>query len=759
MTGLLLYILLALSAFIQKPENVSAIHYGFNHLEGALVEEQLSSSLDTVYYVFTEAKHKPDSDPLWRKRGIEQECLLFDGYSTYIEKTDFVPSNEFTISVWVAPRAFEWGDEGKLSVIVNQQNLPEKEGFALGMFRHGSWSFQFGDGEKWIELWDEGHALPKNEWSFITATFTENKAAIYLNGEMLREQDFNNAFNFAPAADQDLLIGQHNQAVEIGRNPPFKLNMFNGLMDELLIQEHALTAGEVKNLFNGYIPSGNIPEIAFEDIALDFTKYKGDLYRPVYHAIAPAHWMNEPHAPFYYNGKYHLFYQHNPTGPYWHQIHWGHWVSEDMVNWKHAPIALSPEKGDLTPDGVWSGSAYYDENGEPVLFFTAGNDSKKPNQAVGIARVEDINDPHFIEWEYHPGLVAEQPSGYLFNEFRDPFVWKDEEQWYMLVGTGIEGEGGTAALFTSTDIINWRYQNPFYMSDFEKYPQLGLVWELPVFLPVGKYSSGETKYIMLISPVGDPAVVEVYYWLGRFDKEQYKFIPDQADPQLIDYGRFGFTGPSGMIDPKTGRPVVFTIAQGKYRGLSPYEMGWAHNAGLPVSLSLDTRGELLLEPVEEIENNRGKQLLSIKNKSLKEANEALQHISGDLLEIQLSLEGKGKQPYGLTVRKSKNGQEQTHLFYNPDKKTFGIDRSKTTKLQQNGINEGSLTLDEGSFELRVFLDKSMLEAYGNKRRSITSRTYCSLEDALGIAIFGNKDLKVKSLEIWEMNPIDWEYVD
>jgi beta-fructofuranosidase len=758
----MLLLLLKALLFLFPPQDsapAASLHYSFNHRKGAVVEEKRSGTFDTVQYVFTRALYKPNSDPLWRANGIEQECLLFDGYSTYIEKQEFSPAREFTLSVWVAPRAFEWGDEGKLSAIINQQDLPAKRGFALGMFRHGSWSFQFGDGRQWVELWDEGNTLPRNSWSFLTATLSETGASLYLNGRKISEKRFDSLFTLLPAADEPLLIGRHNQAVELGRNPPFKLNMFNGLMDELHMQEGVLQEREVKALFEAYLPSGNIPAISFSDIALDFTKYEGDRFRPGYHAIAPAHWMNEPHAPFYFQGKYHLFYQHNPTGPYWHQIHWGHWVSEDMINWQHAPIALAPEKGDLTPDGVWSGAAHYDAKGEPLLFFTAGNDSKTPNQAVGIARPANISDPNLKEWVYHPELVAEQPEGYLFNEFRDPFVWKEAETWYMLVGTGLENRGGTAALFTSRDALNWEYRNPFYISDFSKYPQLGLVWELPVVLPLGTYPSGETRYILLISPVRDPAIVEVYYWLGRFDKHSLSFVPDQAEPQLMDYGRFGFTGPSGMIDPKTGRAIVFTIAQGKHRGLNVYEMGWAHNAGLPVALRLDDSGDLRFEPIEEIESRRGKKLLSLTNQSLQAANKALQAVKGDQLEIQLRFASSSRNPHGLLVRKSDKGEEQTRLYYNPRDNTFGIDRRQTTRYQHNGLDEGPLDLGDTPFALRVFLDKSMLEAYANQRKSITSRTYCSLEDALGIALFGDKGLKIESLEVWEMEPIPWSYTD
>ena len=79
-----------------------------------------------------------------------------------------------------------------------------------------------------------------------------------------------------------------------------------------------------------------------------------DPHRPQYHFLPPINWMNEPHAPLYWNGRYHIFYQFNPHGPYWGNIHWGHAVSEDLVHWTHLPIALAPEPGSDSV-GAWSG--------------------------------------------------------------------------------------------------------------------------------------------------------------------------------------------------------------------------------------------------------------------------------------------------------------------------------------------------------------------------------------------------------------------
>ena len=204
--------------------------------EGITTAEAVSNRLNTIDYVFNEAKFKPSTYAI-RRTGISGKALVFDGFSIKIVRNadDFnTPSEAITISVWIAPRAFEHGDGNKLSAIVNQQNLTSKKGFALGMFRHGRWSFQFGDGNSWVEVWDNEHPIPVSQWSFLTATYDANKktAAIYLNGELVSEKKLSVPIKIAPAK-QDFIIGQHNQPETIDRT--FKLNMFNGLMDELKI--------------------------------------------------------------------------------------------------------------------------------------------------------------------------------------------------------------------------------------------------------------------------------------------------------------------------------------------------------------------------------------------------------------------------------------------------------------------------------------------------------------------------------------------
>ncbi|WP_169089336.1 glycoside hydrolase family 32 protein [Paenibacillus sp. PL91] len=160
--------------------------------------------------------------------------------------------------------------------------------------------------------------------------------------------------------------------------------------------------------------------------------------------LPPEHLMNEPHGSKFFNGQYHLFYQHNPQIQYWNHIHWSHAVSSDLVRWRDVPFVLSPEKGDIAPDCCWSGGTVIDDEGVPVISYAAGDKRQDPDQSLAMARssflVDGNND--LIDWIKYSHYVATLPEGVgLRGNFRDPFVWKEESMWYMLVTTSIPGRG------------------------------------------------------------------------------------------------------------------------------------------------------------------------------------------------------------------------------------------------------------------------------------------------------------------------------
>ena len=93
-----------------------------------------------------------------------------------------------------------------------------------------------------------------------------------------------------------------------------------------------------------------------------------DPRRPQFHLLPAANWMNDPNGPIYWKGNYHMFYQYNPHGAYWGDMHWGHAVSPDMVHWRHLPVALAPTPGGPDAAGCFSGTSVIDGDRVAVVY-------------------------------------------------------------------------------------------------------------------------------------------------------------------------------------------------------------------------------------------------------------------------------------------------------------------------------------------------------------------------------------------------------
>ena len=283
--------------------------------------EAVSTRRDPVSFVFNEARYKPNSDPQWRAAPacIKGGCLLFDGYSTDIEAAGLTAQQiaaGWTVSAWVAPHAFEWGDGGQYSGFVSQYDEQARSGFSFGMYRFGSWGIKLGLGVAEFDLRVNDRKLPKDRWSHVAASYEprSRRVQLFLDGELVASGAAKEGAFTLPA--RGLTIGRHSEPRKVA--DVFEMNTFLGLMDEVRIEAGARDAATVAASMRADLAArgGKAPQLARADLTIDAAVFDGDRHRPQYHAMPDFGWMNEPHGAFYYQGQYHLFFQKNPFGPF-----------------------------------------------------------------------------------------------------------------------------------------------------------------------------------------------------------------------------------------------------------------------------------------------------------------------------------------------------------------------------------------------------------------------------------------------------------
>ena len=774
-----------------------ALSYSFEESAGNMAKEAVSGKDYKINYVFNEENadklFKAPSDPL-KKAGVKGKSLYMDGFSNSITNRDFkIPSSEITLSAWVAPRVFEnlpnYGDASdaagnpRLTSVINKGNVEAGEGFLLGYGRLGLWGIQLAlhneetDEDYVLAFYDPMNALPLYEWSHIAVSFDGKTGYIglFYNGAPSYEAIIPELAETRIINSEDpLYIGRFvNPVTEFG----IDRQLVSGLLDEVEIYKSSLSPKEIREVYGDTDLEGH-PALEWKVIALDSSVYEGDRYRPQYHGIPPAVWMNEPHSPFYYKGKYHVFYQHNPSGPYWSQIRWAHIVSDDMIHWEYVKDAVVPTKG-ICPEGVWTGGACIGPDGTPWLAITAGtNTTGWSGQNVAFAHAADPDDPYLTDWIVEDKVAITQPSDDSQGErdqFRDPFVWYDDGVYYMMVSTSIPGRGGSANVYTSTDMREWQSRGYLYECDYNLYPEQGAHWECVVMLPISTKDGSQTKYILFDCPqyTVDGYTVECYYWIGTFDKNTCRFIPDDHKPRLFDMGRGVYTGQNGFCfltdedvaagktDYEQGRTVIYAIAQGKDAGTAQNEnAGWAHNFAIPLELWLSDDGnEVIREPIKELESVRQETLYSYEGegKSAGEINAEISSIRGDLLEIRAKFTlDPSAEAYagGISVRYNPNTvdlmTERTDINFT-NTGVF-IERNKSSLLdyvsKQPSHNWGNVSRE---YSVTILLDRSMLEVYVNGVMSFTTRIYPKYGDSDYLRIIDeNSGIRFKSLQIYRM---------
>ena len=178
--------------------------------------------------------------------------------------------------------------------------------------------------------------------------------------------------------------------------------------------------------------------------------------RPRYHFTAPSGHVNDPLGVTWHTdpatgeGRYELFFQHNPDAPEWAiACRWGQTSAPDLVRWGPTSTALSPAAGEA---GCWSGSVAVLDDGTPVIAYTRVTEGRIPVGSVVLARGE----PGWSSWTAERDPVVPGPPEEDVVQFRDPFLLRDRGEWLMVVGGG-RGDGTAAAwTYRSADLRSWR---------------------------------------------------------------------------------------------------------------------------------------------------------------------------------------------------------------------------------------------------------------------------------------------------------------
>ena len=758
------------------------LHLAFDEGQGTVVTDSSQNVADAeLRYVFNDPVYQAEpQDPQWRQTGVIGGSLLMDGYSNYVRYSEddiLLSGSALTLSAWIAPRMFEWDDPNAaangtefLTAVVSQYDEAGNAGALLGYHRHGAWSFQVGIGDRFVKLWDDGHPIQKYEWNHIAATFdgATGQMAMYLNGEKIASRTVYEGAS-VEACPTWLYIGRNSDSNTVGSAT---CNMHSGLIDEVKIYNAAVSEEDIRAQYEAGLVDGKVPEIAFEDIWLQNILTE-DYHKPQYHGGPYQHWMNEPHAPFYYNGKYHLFFQFNINGPYFKNICWGHLVSDDMVNWTPLKEVITPTAGTVAPDGIWSGGAAYDVDGSPVLFFTAGNDSWASsgdglvgNQNIGIARPKDLSDPNLTEWVVDEEYAVKQQAGQgRSGDFRDAYVYQETEDgvttWYMFICSHSNNSSGGTALLYKTDSTksdyfhNWSYEGQLYTIPNQA-AMYGETWELPVLFPIENEAGTLEKWFFAFSPApADKADNDIFYLLGTFDGS--RFVPEEGfgEPRRLDFGNNVFTGPSAFFDPVSESWYMFSIMQDQRLANDQIQSGWAHTVGLAREVYLSDDGsEACIRPVDALEKYEGEVYADESTEmTVSEANEALEGVKGDMLHIKITFRvQEGAVPrFGMRLRVG--SEEYTEYYYDAASQKLGV--ITTFAGDQNiygDFNDAYKMKADGTMTMEFYLDRSLIEGFFDDSKAVTARVYPTDRSALGLAVFG-ENVTVTGLYVASMNSI------
>ena len=467
------------------------------------------------------------------------------------------------------------------------------------------------------------------------------------------------------------------------------------------------------------------------------TKLAADPLRPQFHLLPAKNWMNDPNGPLFWKGDYHMFYQYNPNAAVWGDMHWAHAISEDMIHWRHLPIALAPTPGWDDADGCFTGSAI-DDHGTATILYT-GVKSVAAERATlrdGHNNFREVQclatstDPQLRTWTKWKQPVIQPPNDSTLAGFRDPFLWRQDDHWILGVASGHFKKGGCVLLYRSQDLRSWEYLHELAAGKWTEKEltnpvDSGEMWECPDFFPLGK------KHVLLYSTAGS-----VIWESGELDPKRLKFHSERRG--ILDHG--AYYAQKTQLDAH-GNRVLWGWIPEKRPDSELIGAGWAGCLALPRVLSLSPDGELEMTVAPEVQSLRGDAFTAARQ-NLYTGDRADSLPSVKIGDLRAELVWKVSSTEALMSLQDDNSPPLWSA-------TIGkVDSSRILNVNRSRIEIP--TPANSVLEFHLFLDASVAELIVDHRHAITSRIYARSYGPLRLK-FGGIDLT--SLHMWHLKPI------
>lgn len=448
--------------------------------------------------------------------------------------------------------------------------------------------------------------------------------------------------------------------------------------------------------------------VRIEDVTKKYIDYikdttSKDVYYPSYHIAPPHGLLNDPNGLCQINDEVHIFYQWFPLGPVHGLKHWYHLSTTDFINYNDYGNAMKPED-EFDCRGCYSGMTLPDENTTHIYYTGIRDENNIPSVCYA-----ELKENNIIK----QGIICDYDERHTTYNFRDPYVFKKDNIYYMIVGGESLSNKGVLPIYSSNDPINFQYKGELKLMD---YP-FGYMLECP------NYFESDNKGVLFFSPQGIESpnkydfrnVFSVVYAVGEeLDTNELKFSHETF--YEMDKG-FDFYAPQSFLDGKGRRILYGWLGNSKCEYPSD-KNNWAHMLTIPREIFIEN-DRLRQWPIKEL-NALRKNMHTVHN-----------NISIDECSFEIII--NAKENFSLKIKNENN----EYISFSGGKKEYCLDRTHMTHLynEKYGTERFAKRLIKEEHEIRIYVDHSSIEIFADNGFTIfTSRFY--LDDVSEVQLEG-----------------------